>query len=74
MEYPSDTIEDLKLNAMHDALERARVALKEQSKHLAARDFSVRLYKPREERPTEGEHRLKYHCYAELNIKTSIVC
>ena len=68
--FPDQTIEDLKINAMHDALERARASLKHQSSVVDTHDFSLRLSKPR---PIYGDEGLqKYECRAEITLKIRI--
>lgn len=69
--FPDKTIEDLKINAMHDALERARASLKQQSSMVDIHDFSLRFSKPCPSYRDEGLQ--KYECRAEITLKVRII-
>lgn len=72
MEYPSATITDLMLNAMHDAIERAREALRHAPNTVDTREFSLTLSQPRDIQTFSGNP--TYHCEATLTFQPCITC
>ena len=72
-EPQTQTVEALKLQAMHKALDRVHDALKRHSEHFDTSDFTVRLTTPRIVHKDEFSGGT-FECAAVVSIKTRLVC